>query len=70
MIGSPTITTRGHDQINLARIEKPTLFGNDSTTLLLDVEYHDESRLRLKVNKMCYIIVKGITLLIVAPPLC
>ena len=37
-------------RIRLKRIERPSMYGKDLDDILLSVEYHDESRLRIKVG--------------------
>lgn len=48
MVGNPVATAKGWT-VNLSRVNTPSWFGSDIANLRVDVEYHTEERLRIKV---------------------
>lgn len=48
MVGNPVATPKGY-QVDLQRISTPSWYGSDIAQIRLDIEYHTESRLRVKI---------------------
>ena len=49
VVGSVTVTAKGY-QATLARVDSPSWYGADIQTVLVEVEFHTENRLRIKVK--------------------
>lgn len=49
MSGNAVDTTKGQ-RVDLTRVNYPSMFGDDITTIRLETEYHTNERLRIKVR--------------------
>ena len=50
MVGDPIVTAKGY-QVLLSRINYPSWFGEDIQDVMVDVEFQENERLRIKVNR-------------------